>query len=297
MQATIEKVTLSELIEMKEEEKPLQGLVVLNGDIGGDTIETALRKLAGHKILAAPVLLPTGGYAMIDMAAIGYAIASNINCYLEPISTIISISEKIETLDVDSSLKDLIRVLAGKHHRVVISKDGAPYHMLSQMDVVRFLDKHPVLLPETARNSLVFNFMTTPPLTVRVDEKVSDALKRIIQDSFTGAAVVDSDGRVQANFSVSDLRGIPTSHHYLGTLMDYSVETYLKETKRFAKLPVELYETHTLGHAVHELTRHHIHRVHIIDKEERPIGVVTTSDVIRCLAYALDTKESRGTAI
>lgn len=287
MQAvTPDKIGLQELIGMKEEGKPFQGLVVLNGDLGGDTIESALRKLAGHKILSAPVQLPTGGYAMVDMAGIAYALASNIDCYQQPIATVIPISEKIDTLDIDSNLVDLIKALAHKkHHRIIVSKDGAPYHLLSQMDVVRYVDKHPNLIPEVTRHSQVKDFMTKPALTVSVDDKVSDAIKKIVGDSFTGAAVVDGDGRVQANFSVSDLRGIATSRHYIGTLMDYSVENFLKETKRFAKLPVELSETNNLPLAMHELSRHHIHRVHIVDTEERPVGVVTASDIIRCLSY------------
>jgi len=283
---TPDKVPLSDLIGMKEEGKPFQGLVVLNGDLGGDTIESALRKLAGHKILSAPVQLPTGGYAMVDMAGIAFALASNIECYQQPIATVIPLSEKIDTLDLDSSLQDLIKALsAKKHHRIIISKDGAAYHLLSQMDIVRYVDKHSNVLPENARSSAVKSFMTTSPITVNMDDKVSDAIKKIVSDSFTGAAVVDNEGRVQANFSVSDLRGIATSRHYIGTLMDYSVENFLKETKRFAKLPVELSENHSLQQAIHELSRHHIHRVHIVDSEERPVGVVTTSDILRCLAF------------
>jgi len=153
------------------------------------------------------------------------------------------------------------------------------------MDIIRFFDKHPNLLPDSARVSLVKNFMTTSPLTVCADDKVSDALKKIIGDSCTGAAVVDENGKVHANFSISDLRGIATSRHYIGTLMDLSVENFLKETKRFAKLPVELSENNTLGDVIHEMTRHHIHRVHIVDPQERPIGVVTTSDILRCLSF------------
>ena len=41
---------------------------------------------------------------------------------------------------------------------------------------------------------------------IRDTERVADVLKRIISDSFTGAAVVNDEGKIQANFSISDLR-------------------------------------------------------------------------------------------
>jgi len=124
---TPDKVHLQDLIGVKEQGKPYQGLVTLNGDLGGDTVETALRKLSGNKILSAPVQLPTGGYVMVDMAGIGYALASNIDCYHQPITTVIPISEKIETIEVEATLVDLIKLLnTKKHHRVIVSKDGAP---------------------------------------------------------------------------------------------------------------------------------------------------------------------------
>jgi len=283
----MDAVPLQQLIDIKEEAVPFRGLVVLNGDLGGDSVETALRKLSGHKILSAPVLLPSGGYAMVDMVGIAYALASNLETFLQPVSTVIPISERIDTLDVETTLQELVQTLYSKRiHRIIISKDGKPYHVLSQMDVIRFVNKHRDLIPENTRKSLVKSFMSTPPLTVNADDRVSDALKKIINDAYSGAAVVDEEGRVQANFSVSDLRGIPTSRHYLGTLMDFSVKQFLVETKMFAKLPVELSEDSTFEQAINEIARHNVHRLHVVDSEERPLGVVTSTDLILCLAAA-----------
>jgi CBS domain-containing protein len=232
---TPDKVLLQELIENKELDRLYghSGLIILNGDIGGDTVETALRKLSGHKLLSAPVVLPGGGYAMIDMVGLAYALACNIECYHQPVATIIRHSEKIGTLDVYSSLVDLIKTLASeKHHRVLVTKDGDPYQLLSQMDVIRYLDKHWDLVPEASRNSAIKSFMTTHPITLHLDEKVSDAVKKIVGNSVTGAAVIGDDGKLQANFSISDLRGIAISTQDISTLLNMSVENFLKETKK-----------------------------------------------------------------
>ena len=81
-----------------------------------------------------------------------------------------ALSEKIDVLDVEASMKDLLNLMwRTKRHRIIVSKDGAPYQLLSHMDVVRYMDKHSGLIPETARNSPVKSFMSTSPVTVRTD--------------------------------------------------------------------------------------------------------------------------------
>jgi len=278
----MDAVPLEIIIEAKERRDPLQGLVILDGDLGGDTIQTALNKMAGHKILAAPVSLPGGSYAMVDLAGMALALVNNVQNASLPISLVCASSEQGVTLDVDNNLSTLVTVFADKGiHRVLITKDGKPYNLLSQMDVIRHICSFPEITPEGAKKLTVTDMLSTRnPLCVNRKENVGSALKKCIADCFSGVAVVDDDGKIFANFSISDLRAAHSNMEYLLSL---NVEQYLKKTHVFAKLPVTATEGESFSNVVRLLAQHHVHRIHIVGDDEKPVGIVTTSDIIKAL--------------
>jgi len=278
----MESVPLETLVQAKERRDPLQGLVILDGSEGGDTLKSALNKMAGHKILAAPVQLGDNRYAMADIAGIALALASSVENASLPISSVCGLSEKGISIDIENNLKMLVAQLSeGRVHRVLITKDGRPYNLLGQMDVIRHLCSFPETIPEGAKRLSVSDVITQNPLCLPRTENVAAALNKCNADSFSGAAIVDEDGKVLANFSISDLRAAYGQN--MAHLLGLTVEQFLKETHKFAKLPVTACAEDSFIDIMQLMNKHHVHRIHIVDADEKPVGVVTTTNIIRAL--------------
>jgi len=294
---TWENVGAAALIEEKSRTDPIAaGLVVLDGDLGGDTPLTALNKMAGHKILAAPVLLPGGRYSMVDLAAIAIALASHMDNATLPIAALCTISEKGQALDINSDLKTLVARLVEKNvHRILITLDDKPHNILSQIDVINHLCHYPELIPKALQKVSAKDIMTQNPICIDRHEAVIEAIKKCAADAFSGAAVLDDHGQIFANFSISDLRemyGKDFAH-----LMSMSVDQFLKQTHTFVKLPVTIHPDDPAEQALKLMHRHHVHRVHVVGEDDKPVGVITATDMLRAVHEAHDRNNAQDDAL
>ncbi|KAJ3407452.1 hypothetical protein HDV05_005413 [Chytridiales sp. JEL 0842] len=105
--------------------------------------------------------------------------------------------------------------------------------------------------------------------------------------------IVDASGRVVANLSASDLRGITASSESLGALLLPVFEFLETKTRRTSEQlkPDQLRSvkgTDTLGSAARISLDSKIHRVWVEDDDEKPIGVLTLTDM---LCFFLPAKE------
>jgi CBS domain-containing protein len=170
------------------------------------------------------------------------------------------------------------------------------------MDVIRWLSKKGGLSNAT-KNAPSGTVMSGEPYCVKLSgnqfmlqtkiqlDKVFDALKGCITQGFMGCAVLDGEGRVVANLSVSDLRVCQfhllnskgTSHLSFHQSMKETVEKFLSDMKKFAKVPICCKEKDSFESVVHSMFQNHIHRVYVVDSNNKPIGVISTTDVMKQL--------------
>jgi len=103
-----------------------------------------------------------------------------------------------------------------------------------------------------------------------------------------GVAVVDQDdGYLVGYTSAKDvwLAAMDSSK----TSMDLEIISYLAslsqmkvETDGSTKYPTcHVYETDTIAHIMHVLVKTRYHRVFVVDKKRKPIGVVSTTDILK----------------
>lgn len=255
-------------------------LIELDGS--KDTIETALRKLGGHKILAAPVKLSNGKYLLIDMETI----VSHVNeskdpqaLFQKPIESICIVSPQNQQMDVNDSLLTAINLLASKSQRVLVVEDDKPVGIVTHMDIIKFVVKNWNLLPQQILEEPISSISTANPVLVHHREKLGEALRRITMHHFGGAAVVDDSGSMIANLSTSDLRNIMPEN--IRSLLESSVESFLKQTKRdLLKIPITCTEKTTFFEVVKLMNQNHIHRVHVLNESKKPSAVCSTTDVL-----------------
>jgi len=137
-------------------------------------------------------------------------------------------------------------------------------------------------------------------VTVRDTDVTYKAFKLMIEKKVTGVAVVDANGKLIGNISVSDFKFAEFEHRFWD-LLGSPVLKYLEQVtdkpesnirshlfswlKESGKPPivVSVKENDTLGTVIKFLTFYNIHRLFITDNNGKPIGVVSLYDVLKAV--------------
>jgi 5'-AMP-activated protein kinase, regulatory gamma subunit len=124
-------------------------------------------------------------------------------------------------------------------------------------------------------------------VTVLENARTSEAFKVLLDSEVSSVAVVNAAGKLVGNLSSSDLKGTMPGH--LFEQFYFPVSKFIGEAaRRFGRdttWPICCTEEETLEMALEKLTTKHIHRVYVIDKEKKPIGVLSLCDFITQLQY------------
>jgi len=223
---------------------------------------------------------------LVDLLQITRGLLLNLNnidnFFSQPISSLLDLSAESPSLDLekDPTLLDLVKFLGtGKFHRILINKDTDPVGVLSQMDVMRFLDKNLHLIPETLRSTTILNLSKSGVIWVKETDKVVDALSTVTKYGIYGVAVLNSDGKIVGNLSASDLRGC--SIEELKHVLNLTVNGFFTKTKTF--LTKDLVYCHfetNFETVMHQMLQKHVHRIYITDATQLPVSVFSASDVV-----------------
>jgi len=171
-------------------------------------------------------------------------------------------------------------------HRIAIfGPRGNITGMITQSDIMRWVYHH---LSEFE----MFNKITLQQLgmdrcnvtCVGDQTKAIDAFKKMSKQHLTGIGVVNAEGKLIANVSASDLRGLSVSEL---PLLEMPVIDFLKLhqahlTNRFKPLKaISLHAHNTLTDLIKTFVESSIHRVYVIDENEKPNAIITLTDVIK----------------
>ena len=218
--------------------------------------------------------------------------------------------------------------VTARAHRLAVVDDTAARRLLgiiSQSDVVRHLHAHPDLLTGIATLPCAAYFAglssgsgsssssssgsgsgsssSSGPSAARVTTVPQDAtaffaLQALVAAQVSGAPVVDDHGAVVANFSASDVRLLAGAANAAdaGASLDLPVLRFLADRgpkgvhdlAPSALSPVVLQQGDSVAVAVQLLATSRLHHVYVVDAARKPLAVVSLSDVVRALAWALD---------
>jgi len=276
------------LLDLKIERAPYTNFVTVGED---DSILTTFNKLTGNKILSLPVGVSAPydqkRWILVDLLQITKALIDRTNdldsFFNEPIKSILNLQEQSPGLELenDPTLLDLVKLLGSERfHRVIITKDNAPIGVLSQMDVIRFLDKNLHLIPEFLRQTGISKLTGTSGVVyVKETDKIIDAFHHICTNNFYGVGILNSENKLVGNLSVSDLRGISVDD--LKGAFKLTVNGFLNKTKTLlTKDLVYANPDNTFQTVLHQMVQKHVHRVYVTDNNQFPVSVFSTSDAI-----------------
>jgi CBS domain-containing protein len=120
--------------------------------------------------------------------------------------------------------------------------------------------------------------------TIPDTASAADAFELLDAKRLSGIAVVDEDGRLVGNTSAKDIKRAVLDAGR--TSMDMDILSYLAcvrqgEVEKKEKHPFcHVHDDATVGHVVNLMAKTGFHRLFVVDKDMRPVGVVSFTDII-----------------
>mmetsp|Transcript_13015 Transcript_13015/g.35443 ORF Transcript_13015/g.35443 Transcript_13015/m.35443 type:complete len:383 (+) Transcript_13015:109-1257(+) len=200
-------------------------------------------------------------------------------------------------------------------HRVAcFDSQGRVTHIISQSDIVKFLSSHIPALGHVASKTVSDLGLVGKKLEmVKPETPAIDAFAQCTSKRLSGLPVVDSEGQLLGNFGITDLRSI-NPEHFGALALPVAELLALEHHTEFARFNRRSSETDgaparhrfveerrktcaELGRDVGQtllvvkpdsklvevldmLAKRRSHRVYIVDGDNKPVGVVTCTDVL-----------------
>ncbi|KAL6044438.1 5'-AMP-activated protein kinase subunit gamma-2 [Balamuthia mandrillaris] len=292
----LERMSVRDLMEALG--KRLHEVVVLRAT---DSVETALKVLAHHNILSAPVWSEDPkGYTQVDILDIASSVfllhgdkyeTIVSGFFHRPILEVCNLSQRdpMKVVTLDSKLGELLSAFSTFLHRVIVVDDSQPelhkiLAIISQRDVVRFMTEHSAAFaPYTSVQAK--DLMQSQPYLVSSEEPTIVVLNKCLKHKYSGAAVIEpATGKLVSNISISDLRNIsPATFHTLWLPVPQFLESaHIKRATNVIAL-----ESTSMEAILQKMVVEKVHRVWVVNEVNHPIGVISTTDVLRFMLISV----------
>jgi len=203
-----------------------------------------------------------------------------------PISKLVNFSawDTVVPVRNDHTVQEIIQFMINQSfsvHRVVVTNAKNEFvNIITQSDLVKFAHDHVEKFPY--KDQPVKNLpLIRSCVMVSIDSPVSDALDILYTNRVSGIALVDYEGKLSGNLSASDLRGIlPDAFDFFtGSTLQF----LCKATSSAPHAPLTCKESTTFSQLLKLITSSRIHRVYVVDDNDRPLGVISLSDILPLL--------------
>jgi CBS domain-containing protein len=134
----------------------------------------------------------------------------------------------------------------------------------------------------------VGELMSIEPLTIAIDESVATAEQMMSRNGITGLPVVDRVGRLKGVVSQTDI----VRAHASGQPVANWPRLAVRHLMTAPALTIRLDES--LLTAARMMEQHHVHRLVVVAPDgEHPVGVISTTDLVRALVDVLEQADGR----
>ena len=133
---------------------------------------------------------------------------------------------------------------------------------------------------ETAGIATVADLMTPDPVLVDESATVDEAVRLLEENEVSGLPVVDRDGLLLGVISQTDIVRARAVGHLWQRWPGLRVRHLMHSPALTADRQM------TMEEAAQLMERAHVHRLVVVDDDQlRPIGVISTTDLVRALAH------------
>ncbi|KAJ4816448.1 SNF1-related protein kinase regulatory subunit gamma-like PV42a [Rhynchospora pubera] len=243
-----------------------------------------------------------------------------------PVSSVIGHSLEglsLWTLNPNTSIMDCMETFSKGVHRALVPigsqtdnslpvelvESSPGYKMVTQMDVIRFLQESSHELKDILSSSIqALDAINENVFAVAKNTKVDEVIKTMRAASLTAVPVVDADGvellqdgrgkRVVETFSASDLRDCPMAQlqSWLGlTVTEFKEKvgalkatltpeggTAISDVQQSPKL-ITSFPENSLKEVIEMVVVNHVHRVWVVDRQSLLLGLVSLTDILRAV--------------
>jgi len=200
----------------------------------------------------------------------------------------ISFGNPFRTVTPNTPLRELVEIMSKGVQRLAVVQDGTIINLVSQWDILLLLASRISFFgykfqetlnnAELAENLLGIYFVSENSVTI-------ETLKLMRDNQISGVPLVDSSGKITGNFSATDLFNL-TANNF--PLLSLSTREFLFRTHGFIKPPICCKKFDTVENIILKFLCFRVHRVYVIDKNLRPTGVVTLTDIMKYLLQPED---------
>jgi CBS domain-containing protein len=212
----------------------------------------------------------------------------HINYSLDPVFSVME----------DQELLEAVRFMIERRaHRVLVfdSKFNIS-NMITQSRVVQFFEEIVQRIPKGQKTLNELNLGFKKVITVSDSQTAFRAFKIMIDSKVTALAVINNQGKLIGNISISDIKLIGSdlqSWNLLGLpVRDYLEKLIHSDNKIRGRLlaivehsdglvVVKVKPTDTLAWAVRVINLYKVHRAYIVDDNSRPVGVIALHDILK----------------
>lgn len=197
-----------------------------------------------------------------------------------------------------TTLADALKTMVEKncHRLLVTNSHGDLVNIVTQSRLMQFISPFVDSIPKcyTTIQELKLGFKDV--VTVNESATAYDAFNKMKAYKVPGIAVVNSNGILTGSISITDLKLIGFDNSYWN-LLGKTVKEYISAVRSnpeikirpsiFALLEdrnkpiiIKCKPSYSFGFVIRLFSYYKVHRIFIIDREDRPIGVITMSDVL-----------------
>jgi len=285
------------------------------------TVSQAIKALAQNEILSMPVWNKADGFYLgfLDYLDI---LSFAINMYIEgnqvsetqygayctdisilrhrgvrfgmkPVKEIINVSKKDQFIPVyaHGSVYQLIEGVfyKGIHRVPVMDENNKIISIVTQSDMLNFLTKQMEILVKDLGNITInqLDLGTKNVITMSANAQAIHAFYLMYAHKVSAVAIVNSLGSMIANLSASDIRGLE-QQHFESLLLP--VTQYISNQMGKVKAPITCSLNTDFQTVLLKMSLFRIHRIWIVDENDKPIGVISQTDVMKKLSEFQDPK-------
>jgi len=200
----------------------------------------------------------------------------------------VSRANPMYTIDSKASLEEAVQLMAAEVHRLaVVDEKCTPCHyisnVLSQSDVVHYIATQGASFGGGRMSKRITEAGLSPlgVATVLESNNVIAVLRYMRDYKIGGVGIVDTFGRLVANFSATDLLGLTADKF---ALLALPVKEFLQRLHGGTiKEPVVSTSADTVATLLSKFVDHKVHRIYIVDNQMIPTGVISMTDIMQFL--------------
>jgi len=215
--------------------------------------------------------------------------ARKINFIQTPIREIVNFSKMNPWCPVYTgkpllSIMDMFSSIVKLQRIPIIDDQGKVLSVISRSKVIEFLNFTIKNFGSIANKQVFTCFPAKHVESISCDMSVFDAFNVIYTKKISGLAVVNAQGALVGNVSASDMKSIVVADLYnelrqpLNLLMKRSSDIFGKPFRALYCYPDD-----TLQQVLQIFVNENIHRCYIMDKNKKPMGVISLGDMIELL--------------